>query len=154
MKYLLMYIWKLLYWISGIILVVGLLIFAMNISKMVTDSLVLQPILAIAMWIGVSFLVLKPLRILDHFLEQKVSLDKGARLNFFMFVTFVLISIAIFCGAIYTFILWLDLMNDTVNRSLDDYWTLIFPLVLFSASVASLLGSFKLYKKYEKLSKI
>ena len=139
MKYLLIYIWKLIYWAIGIVIVVGTLILGMKISKMLTDFMVLQLIMAMTMWIGENFILLKPLMILDKFLENKASLDKDARINFFMFGTFVLISIAVFSSSIYLFIEWLELINDTVNRNLDDYFTIIFPLVLFIASIGSLI---------------
>lgn len=151
MKYLQIYIWKLIYGIIGITIVVGSLILGMKISKMLTDITLLQLILAMTMWIGASFILLKPLMMLDKILENKASLDKDARLNFFMFGTFVLISIAVFSSSIYLFIEWLELINDTVNRNLDDYFTIIFPLVLFIASIGSFMGSFKLYTKYKKM---
>lgn len=149
MKYLLMYIWKLTYWISGIVIVVGMLIMVMDVSKMFIDSLVLQPIIAIFMWLAGSFILLKPLSMLDKVLETQASLDKDARISFFIFVTFVLISIAVFFAGIYTFDMWLELINEE-NRALDDYYTIIFPAVLFIASIASFMGSFKLYKKYQE----
>ena len=152
MQYFLMYMWKLTYWISGIAIVVGILIMGMDISKMFIENKFLQLIVAIVMWIGGSFIVLKPLSILDKLFEDKVSLDKDARLNFNVFVTFVLISMAVFFASIYTFNMWLGLIND-VNKTLDDYFTIIFPMVLFIASIASLLGSFKLFKKYEETIK-
>lgn len=150
MKYLLIYIWKLIYGIIGIVIVVGTLIMGMKISKLPTDFMVLQLIMAIAMWIGGSFILLKPLVMLDKFLENKASLDKDARLNFFVFLTFVVISIAVFSASIYLFKEWLELINDTMNRNIDDYFTIIFPLVLLIVSIGSLIGSFKLYKKYKE----
>ena len=153
MKYLLIYIWKLIYGIIGIVIVVGTLIMGMKISKLPTDFMVLQLIMAIAMWIVGSFILLKPLVMLDKFLENKASLDKDARLNFFVFLTFVVISIAVFSASIYLFKEWLELINDTINRNIDDYFTIIFPLVLFIASISSLIGSFKLYKKYKETIK-
>jgi len=152
MQYFLMYMWKLTYWISGIAIVVGILIMGMDISKMFIENKFLQLIVAIVMWIVGSFIVLKPLSMLDNLLEDKVSLDTDARLNFNVFVTFVLISMAVFFASIYTFNMWIELIND-VNRTLDDYFTIIFPMVLFIASIASLLGSFKLFKKYEETIK-
>ena len=152
MQYFLMYMWKLIYWVSGIVIVVGIFIMGMDISKMFIENKVLQLIVAIVMWIGGSFIVLKTLSMLDKLLEDKVSLDKDARLNFNVFVTFVLISIAVFFASIYTFNMWLALIND-INRTLDDYFTIIFPIVLFIASIASFLGSFKLFKKYEETIK-
>jgi predicted transporter len=150
MKYLLIYIWKLIYGIIGIVIVVGTLIMGMKISKLLTDFMVLQLIMAITMWIGGSFILLKPLVMLDKFLENKASLDKDARLNFFVFLTFVVISIAVFSASIYLFKEWVELINDTMNRNIDDYFTIIFPLVLLIASIGSLIGSFKLYKKYKE----
>ena len=152
MQYFLMYMWKLIYWISGIAIVVGILIMGMDASKMFIENKFLQLIVAIMMWVGGSFMVLKPLSILDKLFEDKLTLDKDARLNFNVFVTFVLISMAVFFASIYTFNMWLGLIND-VNRTLDDYFTIIFPMVLFIASIASLLGSFKLFKKYEETIK-
>ncbi|MEN8727916.1 MAG: hypothetical protein ABF276_08140 [Sulfurovum sp.] len=152
MQYFLMYMWKLIYWVSGIVIVVGIFIMGMDISKMFIENKVLQLIVAIVMWIGGSFIVLKTLSMLDKLLEDKVSLDKDARLNFNVFVTFVLISIAVFFASIYTFNMWLALIND-INRTLDDYFMIIFPIVLFIASIASFLGSFKLFKKYEETIK-
>jgi hypothetical protein len=64
-----------------------------------------------------------------------------------------LISIAVFIASIYLFKEWLELINDTVHRTLDDYFTIIFPLVLLIASIGSLIGSFKLYKKYKETIK-
>ena len=150
MHYFLMYLWKMIYWISGIVIFVGLLIVGMDISKMFIASSFLQLLMAIAIWIVGSFIVLKPLSILDRFVEGKVSLDKEARLYFNMFVTFVLISVSIFFASIYTFDMWLGLIDDP-HVTLDDYFTIIFPLVLVAASMASLMGSFKLYKKYEEI---
>ena len=149
MKYLLMYFWKLTYFIIGIFAVVGIAITGMNTSKMITESMLLQLLLAGVIWIGGSFLVLKPLSMIDTFLTQKASLDKDASLYFFMFMTFVLISIGVFSSSIYLFNEWLELINDTVNRTLDDYFTIIFPLVLFIASMGTFAGSFKLYNKYD-----
>ncbi len=150
MKYLLIYIWKLIYLAIGIVIVVGTLILGMKISKMLTDFMVLQLIMAMTMWIGGSFILLKPLTMLDKILENKASLDKDARLNFFLFVSFVLISVAVFIASIYLFKEWQELISDTMNRTLDDYFTIIFPLVLLIASIGSLMGSFKLYKKYKE----
>jgi predicted transporter len=153
MKYLLIYIWKLIYLAIGIVIVVGTLILGMKISKMLTDFMVLQLIMAMTMWIGGSFILLKPLTMLDKILENKASLDKDARLNFFLFVSFVLISVAVFIASIYLFKEWQELISDTMNRTLDDYFTIIFPLVLLIASIGSLMGSFKLYKKYKETIK-
>jgi len=130
--------------------VVGIAISGMEASKMITDFMLLQLVIAGMIWIGGSFIVLKPLSMIDRFLDQKASLDKDARLNFFLFLTFVLISIGVFSASIYLFKEWNELINDTVNRTLDDYFTIIFPLVLFIASVGTFIGSFKLYKKYEE----
>lgn len=153
MQYFLMYVWKLIYWIFASVIIAGMLMLGMNISKMLIHSMVLQPIIAIAMLIVGSFIVLKPLSMIDKLIEAKVSLDKDARLNFNIFVTFALISIAVFLASIYTFDMWLERMNDVANRNLDDYSMIIFPLVLFIASIASFLGSFKLFKRYDEMVK-
>jgi hypothetical protein len=133
----------------GIILVVGIAISGMKMSKMLTDHSILQIVIVASIWIGGSFIVLKPLSMIDTYLTQKASLNSDARLYFFMFMTFVLISLGVFSASIYLFNEWLELINDTVNRTLDDYFTIIFPLVLFIASIGTFIGSFKLYKKYD-----
>ena len=120
MNYLLMYIWKLLYFIIGIGIVVGGLILGMQLSKMIIEIKILQLIIAVVMWIVGSFVLLKPLIMLDKRLVSSASLDKDARLYFFMFMTFVLISIGVFTASIYLFNEWYDLINDTVHRTLDD----------------------------------
>ena len=148
MKYLLMYVWKLLYLIIGIIIVVGSLILGMPLSKMIIEIKIVQLIIAMVIWIAGSFIVLNPLMMLDKKVVTKASLDKDARLNFFLFMTFVLISIGVFIASIYLFNEWLELINDTMHRTLDDYFTIIFPLVLFIASIGTLIGSFKLYRKF------
>ena len=153
MNYLLMYIWKLLYFIIGIGIVVGGLILGMQLSKMIIEIKILQLIIAVVMWIVGSFVLLKPLIMLDKRLVSSASLDKDARLYFFMFMTFVLISIGVFTASIYLFNEWYELINDTVHRTLDDYFTIIFPMVLFIASVGTFIGSFKLYRKYELIIK-
>ena len=153
MNYLLMYIWKLLYFIIGIGIVVGGLILGMQLSKMIIEIKILQLIIAVVMWIVGSFVLLKPLIMLDKRLVSSASLDKDARLYFFMFMTFVLISIGVFTASIYLFNEWYELINDTVHRTLDDYFTIIFPMVLFIASVGTFIGSFKLYRKYEMILK-
>lgn len=149
MKYLLVYLWKLLYLITSVIIVVGGLIVAMKLSKTLIDVKLLQLIMALVMWVVGSFILLKPLSLFDRSLEQKTSLDKDARLNFFLFMTFVLISLGVFLASLYLFKEWIELINDTLHRTLDDYFTIIFPLVLLVASVGTFIGSFKLYKKYE-----
>jgi|GEM_PF-4846777 len=151
MKYLQMYIWKLIYIIMGIVIVVGSLILSMQLAKMMTGLMILQLVLAGILWVVGTFIVLKPLMMIDKLLVSKASLDKDARLNFFMFMSFVLISLAIFLASIYLFNEWWELINDTVHRTLDDYFTIIFPLVLLIASVGTFIGSFKLYKKYQEL---
>ena len=153
MNYLLMYIWKLLYFIIGIGIVVGGLILGMQLSKMIIEIKILQLIIAVVMWIVGSFVLLKPLIMLDKRLVSSASLDKDARLYFFMFMTFVLISIGVFTASIYLFNEWYELINDTVHRTVDDYLTIIFPMVLFIASVGTFIGSFKLYRKYEMILK-
>jgi len=153
MNYLLMYIWKLLYFIIGIVIVVGGLILGMQLSRMIIEIKILQLIIAVVMWVVASFVLLKPLMILDKRLVSSASLEKDASLYFFMFMTFVLISIGVFTASIYLFNEWLELINDTVHRTLDDYFTIIFPLVLFIASVGTFIGSFKLYRKYEMIIK-
>jgi len=130
--------------------VVGIAITGMNTSKLLIDSMLLQLVLAGAIWVGGSFIVLKPLSMIDSFLTYKASLDKDARLNFFMFMTFVLISLGVFLASIHLFMEWIELISDTVNRTLDDYFTIIFPMVLFIASIGTFIGSFKLYKKYKE----
>ena len=152
MQYFLMYMWKLTYWISGIVIVVGIFIMGMDISKIFIANKFLQLIVAIVMWIGGSFIVFKPLSMLDKLLENKVTLDKDARLNFNVFVTFALISLAVFFASIYTFNMWLERINN-INRTLDDYFMIIFPLVLLVSSIGSLIGSFNLYKKYKNTIK-
>ena len=149
MKYLLIYIWKLIYLILGIVILVGTLIFGVEISKMIPDFMILKMIAIGTIWVGGSYILIKSFNMLDKFLEAKASLDKDARIEFFVFVTLVLISLAVFSASIYLFKEWLELINDTVNRTLDDYFTIIFPLVLFVASIGSLIGSFNLYKKYQ-----
>jgi len=144
-----MYIWKLTYLIIGISIVGAVVIFGMKAGKILTDFLVLQLIIAAAIWVSGSFILTKPFIMLDKFIENKASLDKEARINFFVFVTFVLISLAVFLTSIYFFNEWLELINDTVHRTLDDYFTIIFPLTLLFASIGSFIGSFKLYKKYK-----
>ena len=150
MKYLQMYIWKLIFLITGITIIVGSLILGMQLSKILTDIKVLQLLMAVLIWIGGSFIVLKPLSILDRLFEERVSLDIKARLNFFLFMTFILISLAVFSSSLYLFKEWLELINDTVHRTLDDYFTIIFPLVLLSASIGTFIGSFKLYRRYKE----
>jgi len=145
--------WKLTYWTSGIVIVVGIFIMGMDISKIFIANKFLQLIVAIVMWIGGSFIVFKPLSMLDKLLENKVTLDKDARLNFNVFVTFALISLAVFFASIYTFNMWLERINN-INRTLDDYFMIIFPLVLLVSSIGSLIGSFNLYKKYKNTIKI
>ena len=149
MKYLQMFIWKLLYWIIGIIIVVGGLILSMQVSKMYTDLIILQLIMAVIMWMVGGYIILKPLSMLDRFFVNKALLNKDALLYFFLFMAFVIISLGVFLASIYLFKEWLELINDTVHRTLDDYFTIIFPLVLLIASIASLKGSFKLYETYK-----
>ena len=153
MKYPLIYIWKLIYLILGIVVLVGTLILGTEVSKMIPDFMILKMIVIGTIWVGGSYIFIKPLIILDKFLEDKVSLDKDARIEYFVFLTLVLISLAVFSASIYLFKEWLELINDTVNRTIDDYFTIIFPLVLFIASIGSLIGSFKLYKKCKDMIK-
>lgn len=153
MKYPLIYIWKLIYLILGIVVLVGTLILGTEVSKMIPDFMILKMIVIGTIWVGGSYIFIKPLIILDKFLEDKVSLDKDARIEYFVFVTLVLISLAVFSASIYLFKEWLELINDTVNRTIDDYFTIIFPLVLFIASIGSLIGSFKLYEKCKDMIK-
>ena len=149
MKYLLIYIWKLIYLTIGIITLVGTLILGVEVSKMIPDFMILKMIVIGAIWFGGSYILIKAFMILDKFLEDKALLDKEARVEFFVFMTLVLISLGVFLASIYLFKEWLELINDTVNRTLDDYFTIIFPLTLLIASVGSLIGSFNLYKKYK-----
>lgn len=151
MKYLLTYIWKLVYIFIGIVIVVGGMILAMQVSKTLTEHMLLQLVFAGVMWVGGSFMLLKPMSMLDKYVVKRASLDKDARLYFFLFMTFVLISLGVFSASIYLFNEWLELINDTVHRTLDDYFTIIFPLVLFIASIGTLVGSLKLYKKYKEI---
>ena len=149
MKYPLIYTWKLIYLILGIVILVGTLIIGAEVSKMIPDFMILKMIVIGTIWVGGSYIFIKPLIMFDKLLEDKASLDKDARIEFFVFVTLVLISLAVFLASIYLFKEWLELINDTVNRTIDDYFTIIFPLVLFIASIGSLIGSFNLYKKYK-----
>lgn len=149
MKYPLIYTWKLIYLILGIVILVSTLIIGAEVSKMIPDFMILKMIVIGAIWVGGSYIFIKPLIMFDKLLEDKASLDKDARIEFFVFVTLVLISLAVFLASIYLFKEWLELINDTVNRTIDDYFTIIFPLVLFIASIGSLIGSFNLYKKYK-----
>lgn len=151
MKYFQLYIWKLIYLIMGIVIVVGGLILGMQLSKMIIEIKLLQLVIAIVMWIVASFILLKPLTMLDKFFVGRASLNKDARLNFFLFMTFILISVGVFLASIYLFNEWYELINDTVHRTLDDYFTIIFPLVLLIASVGTFIGSFKLYKRYQEI---
>lgn len=148
-----MYIWKLIYWVLGIVIVVGTLIMSMNVSQSLTDSLLLHLIMAGTMGLGIIYVLLKPLIMLDKYIEAKVLLDKEARISFFVFVTFVIISLAVFLTSIFFFNEWLELINDTVNRTTEDHLTIIFPLVLLFASIGSLIGSLNLYKKYKETIK-
>lgn len=149
MKYPLIYTWKLIYLILGIVILVGTLILGAEVSNMIPDFMILKMIVIGAIWVGGSYIFIKPFIMLDKLLEDKASLDKDARIEFFVFLTLVLISLAVFLASIYLFKEWLELINDTVNRTIDDYFTIIFPLVLFIASIGSLIGSFNLYKKYK-----
>lgn len=154
MKYLLMYIWKLTYWITGIIIVIATFFLGVEVAKMMPDFFILQALVIGAIWAGGSYILSKPLIMLDKLLEDKASLDNDARISFFVFVTLVLISLAVLLASIFLFNLWLELINDTINRTIDDYFTIIFPLVLLISSIGSLIGSFNLYKKYKNTIKI
>lgn len=149
MKYPLIYTWKLIYLILGIVILVGTLILGAEVSNMIPDFIILKMIAIGTIWVGGSYIFIKPFIMLDKLLEDKASLDKDARIEFFVFVTLVLISLAVFLASIYLFKEWLELINDTLNRTIDDYFTIIFPLVLFIASIGSLIGSLNLYKKYK-----
>ena len=154
MKYLLMYIWKLIYFITAIIIVIGTFFFGVEVAKMIPDFFILQALVIGAIWAGGSYILAKPLIMLDKLLEDKASLDNDARISFFVFVTLVLISLAVLLASIFLFNMWLELINDTINRTIDDYFTIIFPLVLLISSIGSLIGSFNLYKKYKKTKRI
>ena len=103
MKYPLIYTWKLIYLILGIVVLVGTLILGTEVSKMIPDFMILKMIVIGTIWVGGSYIFIKPLIILDKFLEDKVSLDKDARIEYFVFVTLVLISLAVFSASIYLF---------------------------------------------------
>ena len=153
MKYLLMYIWKLTYFITAIIIVIGTFFLGVEVAKMMPDFFILQALVIGAIWAGGSYILAKPLIMLDKLLEDKASLDNDARISFFVFVTLVLISLAVLLASIFLFNMWLELINDTINRTIDDYFTIIFPLVLLISSIGSLIGSFNLYKKYKNMIK-
>lgn len=153
MKYLLMYIWKLIYFITAIIIVIGTFFFGVEVAKMMPDFFILQALVIGAIWAGGSYILAKPLIMLDKILEDKASLDNDARISFFVFVTLVLISLAVLLASIFLFNEWLELINDTINRTINDYFTIIFPLVLLISSIGSLIGSFNLYKKYKNTIK-
>ena len=95
MKYLLMYIWKLTYFITAIIIVIGIFFLGVEIAKMIPDFFILQALVIGAIWAGGSYILIKPLIVLDKLLEDKASLDNDARISFFVFVTLVLISLAV-----------------------------------------------------------
>ncbi len=153
MKYLLMYIWKLTYFITAIIIVIGTFFLGVEAAKMIPDFFILQALVIGAIWVVGSYILAKPLIVLDKLLEEKASLDNDARISFFVFVTLVLISLAVLLASIFLFNEWLELINDTINRTIDDYFTIIFPLVLLISSIGSLIGSFNLYKKYKNTIK-
>ncbi len=71
-----MYIWTLIYWGLGIVIVVGILIMSMNVSQMLTDSMLLHLIIAGIMGMGGIFVLLKPLIMLDKFLEAKAKVTE------------------------------------------------------------------------------
>ena len=152
MNYLLLYLWKVIYGIISIVIIIGTMILGVKVPEII-GGLAQSPLFFIiivgTIWIGGSYLLIKPLTISDKLLEAKASLDKEARVEFFVFATFVLISLAVFLASIYLFQEWLELINDTVHRTLDDYYTIIFPIVLFIASIGSFKGSFNLYAKYK-----
>jgi len=149
-----MYIWKLIYFITAIIIVIGTFFFGVEVAKMIPDFFILQALVIGAIWAGGSYILTKPLIMLDKLLEDKASLDNDARISFFVFVTLVLISLAVLLASIFLFNEWLELINDTINRTISDYFTIIFPLVLLVSSIGSLIGSFNLYKKYKKTKRI
>ena len=153
MKYLLMYVWKLTYFLTAIIIVIATFFLGVEVAKMIPDFFILQALVIGAIWAGGSYILSKPLIMLDKLLEDKASLDNDARISFFVFMTLVLISLAILLASIYTFNMWLERINN-INRTLDDYFMIIFPLVLLVSSIGSLIGSFNLYKKYKNTIKI
>ena len=153
MKYLLMYIWKLLYVTTAIIIFIGTHFLGMEVAKMIPDFMILQALVIGVIWAGGSYILMKSLIKFDGFLEAKASLDKDARISFFVFVTLVLISLAVLLTSIFLFNEWLKLINDTINRTIDDYSMIIFPLVLLISSIGSLIGSSNLYKKYKNTIK-
>jgi len=148
-----MYVWKLTYFLTAIIIVIATFFLGVEVAKMIPDFFILQALVIGAIWAGGSYILAKPLVMLDKLLEDKASLDNDARISFFVFVTLVLISLAVLLASIFLFNEWLELINDTINRTIDDYFTIIFPLVLLISSIGSLIGSFNLYKKYKNTIK-
>lgn len=153
MKYLLMYIWKVLYWIIVIAIVAGLLLLMGKGFKMLPDSTIIK-ILAVPIgaifWGGGTYILSKPLIILDEFFEAKASLDKNVHDIHQKLIIGSSFSLILFLISIYFFQYWLEIINDTINRKTENYFTVIIPLIFLFGSINVFRGSFiKEYREYK-----
>lgn len=104
-----MYIWRVFYWIIGIVTVVGLLILMIDGFKMISDSTILKILsvpVNVAFLVGGMFIVAILLISLDEFFESKASLDKDVRDIHQVLIIYTTMSLILLIVAVYVFLAW------------------------------------------------
>ncbi len=140
------------FFIIGLIIIFGLLFLMMKTLKMLPDStilFILAVVIGSAFWGGGSYILIKSLVKLDEFFEAKASLDKDIRDIHQELIIFTSMSIIFLLVAVYFFQDWLEEFNDVINRTTEDYFTIIVPLFFLFGAISLFRQGLKKYKNHK-----
>lgn len=109
MKYPLMYIWRVLYWLIAVFIAVGLFLLMGQGFKIIPDSTILKILsvpVNVAFWVGGTFIVAIIFISLDGFFESKASLEKDVRDIHQVLIIYTTMSLILLIVAVYVFLGW------------------------------------------------
>ena len=149
MKYVLMFIWRIVYWVVAAAVTFGSLFLVMEGLKSVTDSLILSVVVGGVLWMTVLYWAYKPLTKIDEFLKAKASLDEDAYNAQVKMVIVPMSVLAVLVLVTLSFLyVWIDDMSVSETPiDIDAGITIVF---FVFATVAVFIYSLKKYKKYKE----
>ena len=148
MKYVLMFIWRIVYWVVAAAVTFGSLFLVMEGLKSVTDSLILSVVVGGVLWMVVAYWAYKPLTKIDEFLKAKASLDEDAYNAQVKMVLVPMSVLAVLVLVTLSFLyVWIDDMFVSEAPDIDVGITIVF---FVFATVAVFIYSLKKYKKYKE----
>ncbi len=149
MKYVLMFIWRVIYWVVSVAVTFGSLFLVMEGLKSVTDSLILSVVVGGVLWMVAVYWAHKPLTKIDEFLKAKASLDEDVYNAQVKMVIVPMSVLAVLVLVTLSFLYaWInDMFVSETPIDIDTGITIVF---FVFATVGVFIYSLKKYRKYKE----